>query len=771
MVEKKAYGLMKELGLPDTDALVDLLKGYNVSIPEKSKVISLRIDIDTYSRIVQEKGGKKGTAAPPTAKSTAAEQSQPVPKKVRRITRAAEKSIVEPATPGGGAPVKASEPPRDSAEPRVIIEAKPPEPAKVGEVRVEPIREAPEGRRRALHKKVEQIVKTDDGKLKVSQKRVFRVKHQKSEAPKVEVVPFLKITGAMTIRDLSTTAGIKVAEIIGFLINELDILATINYQCSPDELAIICEKFGIKYEISLAEKPEDELEQFEVIKEENLVPRPPIITVMGHVDHGKTKLLDAIREANVVAGEAGGITQHIGAYQVILDGKRIIFIDTPGHAAFTQMRARGSQVTDIVILVVAADDGVMPQTVEAIDHAKAAGVPIIVAVNKIDKAPTGVDRVKSQLADLGIVPDDWGGQTSFVPISAIKGENIDKLLEVILITAEILELKADPKSPPSGVVIESSVDAAVGIVATVIVRQGSFRKGHYIICGTSIGKIKRMENEKGATLESAPPATPVKIFGFNDLAEVGHKVYAFHDKKRAYDIVASRLATTRSKMEGQTKKVSLEDLYTRMKEGEIKELRILVKTDVSGTAEALNEQLEKLKVEDIKVNVIRVGVGVISESDVLLASASNAIIVGFNTTIEQSAKRALEREKVDVRLYEVIFQVVEDIEKAMKGLLAPILTEVITGSLRVKQVFRLSKDLSICGGEVIEGKISRGNKYRIKRGDEVIFEGILKSLRRFKDDVREVGQGMECGIGVEGFNRVEEGDLIEFFIIEEVKQG
>jgi translation initiation factor IF-2 len=609
----------------------------------------------------------------------------------------------------------------------------------------------------------------DDDKVR-SRKRVFKVANQRMDSGNA-VVPVIKITGQMQLRDVASETGVKVSDIVRFLMRELGISANINHLASVEEIEMIAAHFGIQATVALNQEPESELLQFEEVVAERQVARPPVVTIMGHVDHGKTKLLDTIRTTNVVAGESGGITQHIGAYQVEKKGKHITFIDTPGHEAFTAMRARGSQVTDIVILVVAADDGVMPQTVEAINHAKAAKVPIIVAINKMDKHDANPDKVKQQLMTYELIAEEYGGDTVFVPVSALKAQGIDELLDMILLTAELVDPKGDPTAPPFGVVIESQVDPGIGVVATVLVRQGTLKKGQFILSGTSVGRIKRMENEWGKEVESAGPSTPVRIIGFSEPPENGDKIFCFQNKKQAQAISDQRIGEARSRAAASASgRISLETYRTRLTEGKTTDLNLIIKADVGGSAEALVESLKKIEVETIRCNVIASGVGQVNDSDVDLATASNAVIIGFHTGITNSAKRLAEREKVDIRLYDIIYKVTEDIELAMKGLLAPVFEEKALGRVEVRAIFKQEKGSTISGGYVLEGIARRGAKYRLRRAKEIVQENkTLDSLRRFKDDVREVASGFECGFVLDGTD-VQEGDILELYEVVQVKR-
>jgi translation initiation factor IF-2 len=509
-----------------------------------------------------------------------------------------------------------------------------------------------------------------------------------------------------------------------------------------------------------------EVESAEDVKD--LMKRAPVVTIMGHVDHGKTSLLDAIREANVAAREAGGITQHIGAYQVEMNGKKIVFIDTPGHEAFTRMRARGARVTDIVILVVAADDGVMPQTLEAIDHAKAAKVPIIVAINKIDKPDSQPERIKQQLADRGLLAEDWGGDTVMVPVSARTQENLPLLLEMILLVSEMQDLKANPGRPAMGTVIEAQLDRGRGPVATVLVRNGTLNVGDFFICGAVFGKVRAMISDRGAQIRHAEPATPVEVLGLDALPEAGDDFQVVTDTAKAKQIVSFRDLKLKEAALAKNTRLTLEQLHKQMQAGDVKELPIIIKTDVGGSAEVLTETLQKLTNEKVKVRVIHSGVGAINESDVLLASASNAIIIGFNVRPERNATALAEQEKVDVRLHTIIYNLTDEIKRAMTGLLSPVFKEVYKGKAEVRETFRITKVGAVAGCQVLDGTITRDSEVRLLRDNVVVHTGKIGSLRRFKDDVSEVKNGMECGITLENYSDVKQGDIIEAFVTERV---
>jgi len=575
----------------------------------------------------------------------------------------------------------------------------------------------------------------------------------------------LTFKGVLSVAEIAKLLGKTPAEIITVLFKR-GIMATINNEVDIDVANEIAFEFG--YEISMEEEEEAQDIAIEEDKEEDLVARPPIVTVMGHVDHGKTKLLDAIRNANVQAKEAGGITQHIGAYTVKIDGKKITFLDTPGHEAFTSMRARGAQVTDIAILVVAADDGVMPQTIEAINHAKAANVPIIVAVNKMDKPSANPDKVKQELADQGLLVEDWGGEVISVPVSALKNENIDTLLEMILIVAEMEELKANPDRKAVGTVVEGELDKGRGPVATVIVQNGTLRVGDPVVVGSTYGKIRAMIDDKGKNVKKATPSMPVEILGISDVPNAGDQFVVVGSDKIARSIADKRKARAREEMLKAGQKVSLDDFFKQMQEGAVKDLNVIIKADVQGSVQAVKQSLEKLSNEEVAVRVIHGGAGAINESDVMLATASNAIIIGFNVRPVPGAKSLAERESVDVRTYRVIYDAIEDIKDAMHGMLEPEFVEEETGKAEIRDIFKVSGIGTIAGCYVTDGKIQRNSQVRLVRDGIVIHDGKLASLKRFKDDVKEVASGYECGMSIENFNDLKLGDVIEAYVMKEV---
>ncbi|MBU8711368.1 translation initiation factor IF-2 [Brevibacillus parabrevis] len=592
---------------------------------------------------------------------------------------------------------------------------------------------------------------------------------QKAQRPVIEPPTKITFTDSLTVNELAVKLRREPAEIIKKLFN-LGIMATINQYLEREAIELICADYGVEVEekIIIDETNFETLE--EVDAPETLLERPPVVTIMGHVDHGKTTLLDAIRSTNVVAGEAGGITQHIGAYQVEIKGKKITFLDTPGHAAFTTMRARGAQITDITILVVAADDGVMPQTVEAISHAKAANVPIIVAVNKVDKPEANIDRIKQELTEYELVAEEWGGETIFSPLSAKQRTGIEELLEYILLVAEVQELKANPDKRARGTVVEAELDKGRGPVATILVQQGTLRVGDPIVVGSAYGRVRAMVNDKGRRLKEAGPSTPVEITGLNDVPQAGDQFRVFEDEKKARAIGEARAVKQRESERRESSRVSLDDLFQHIQEGDIKELNLIVKGDVQGSVEALRGSLEKIDVNGTRVKIIHTGVGAITESDVTLANASNAIIIGFNVRPEPNARSMAEQEKIDIRLHRVIYTVIEEIEQALKGMLDPVYKENIIGQAEIREVFKVSKVGNIAGCYVTEGKLSRDAGARLIREGIVIYEGKLDTLKRFKDDAKDVNAGYECGLTLERFQDLKVGDVVEAFVMVEVKQ-
>ncbi|MEE3676722.1 translation initiation factor IF-2 [Bacillus safensis] len=587
--------------------------------------------------------------------------------------------------------------------------------------------------------------------------------------PKKELPEKIEFTNSMTVGQLADELGKETAEIIKKLMM-LGVMATINQELDKDTVELIASEYGVPVEEVIILE-ETELEKYEVEdKEEDMQVRPPVVTIMGHVDHGKTTLLDSIRKTKVVEGEAGGITQHIGAYQIEENGKKITFLDTPGHAAFTTMRARGAEVTDTTILVVAADDGVMPQTIEAINHAKAAEVPIIVAVNKIDKPTANPDRVMQELTEHGLVPEAWGGETIFVPLSAKTGEGIDQLIEMILLVSEVAELKANPNRAAKGTVIEAELDKGRGSVATLLVQTGTLHVGDPIVVGNTFGRVRAMVNDIGRRVKTAGPSTPVEITGLNDVPNAGDQFLVFKDEKTARQVGEARASKQLDEQRSDKAKLSLDDLFEQIKQGDVKEINLIVKADVQGSAEALTAALQKIEVEGVKVKIIHTGVGAITESDIILASASNAIVIGFNVRPDGNAKSTAETENVDIRLHRIIYKVIDEIEAAMKGMLDPEYEEKVIGQVEVRQTFKVSKIGTIAGGYVTEGTITRDSGIRLIRDGVVIFEGEVDVLKRFKDDVKEVSQGYECGITIKKYNDIREGDVMESFVMQEIER-
>ncbi|WP_395994313.1 translation initiation factor IF-2 [Aerococcus sp. Group 1] len=615
--------------------------------------------------------------------------------------------------------------------------------------------------------------KYEDKHLKHNQRK--KVQHNNSSAPsrkKKESPEKIEFTDGMTVAELAKKIKRSPADIIKSLMM-LGVMANQNQALDSDTIQLILAEYGIEAEEKVIIDPTDFDHYFEEAKEEkadNLKERPAVVTIMGHVDHGKTTLLDYLRHANVVEGEAGGITQHIGAYQVHANDKEITFLDTPGHAAFTTMRSRGADVTDIVVIVVAADDGVMPQTVEAINHAKAAEVPIIVAVNKIDKPQANPDRVKQELTEYELIPEEWGGDTIFVNISAKFGENIDELLEMILLVAEVEELKANPNRNALGSVIEAELDAHRGAVATILVQEGTLHQGDAIVVGDTYGRVRTMTNDQGRRIKSAGPSTPIEITGLQEAPQAGDRFVVFDDEKTARNIGERRAQQAQELRRHQTHKVTLDNLFDTIKEGEMKTVNIIIKADVQGSVEAIASSMKKIDVEGVKVDIIHGAVGAINESDVSLAAASNAVIIGFNVRPTPTAKTQAQEEEVEIRLHNVIYNALQEVEDAMKGQLDPEYKEEITGYVTIRETYHVSKLGTIGGGYVTDGYIERNSKIRLIRDNIVIYEGQLSSLRRFQDDVKQVNKGYECGLMIEDYNDIKVDDQIEAYHMVEVKR-
>jgi translation initiation factor IF-2 len=601
---------------------------------------------------------------------------------------------------------------------------------------------------------------------RVEEEKILRPTRRHVESGPPPINREITISEGITVKELSEKLDVKAALLMKKLMDK-GIYVAINQTLDSKLATDMAREFGastatVTYEEEAMQAVEDKEETKDLEK------RAPVVTIMGHVDHGKTSLLDAIREANVAGREAGGITQHIGAYHVEMKGRKIVFIDTPGHEAFTRMRARGAKVTDIVVLVVAADDGVMPQTLEAIDHARAAKVPIVVAINKIDKADAQPERIKQQLSDRGLLPEDWGGDTVMVPVSARTQQNLDLLLEMILLVADLQDLKANPARPAMGTVIEAQLDRGRGPVATVLVRNGTLSVGDFFICGAVFGKVRAMQNDRGAQVRKAGPSMPVEVLGLESLPDAGDDFQVVTDTAKAKQIVNFRDQRQREAALAKSSRITLEQLHLQLKAGEVKELPIIIKTDVGGSAEVLTDTLHKLSNDKVKIRVIHSGVGAINESDVLLASASNAIVIGFNVRPERNAAALAEQEKVDVRLHTIIYNLTDEIKSAMSGLLAPVFKEVYRGKAEVRETFRITKVGAVAGCQVLDGSIGSKSEVRLLRDNVVVYTGKISSLRRFKDDVSEVKSGMECGITLENFSDVKQNDIIEAFATERV---
>jgi len=635
------------------------------------------------------------------------------------------------------------------------------------------VREMVEEEKRKNSEETEVAEETKEETQEVSEKPELTEKEIDEEKEEEDETDYVAVNEGITIRELADKMNISSNNIIKEMM-QLGIMTNVNYSLDEDEIEILKEELGLEVKLTdeVEEEEDTELQLEEIVdRPEDLEPRPPIVTVMGHVDHGKTTLLDHIRRARVAEGEAGGITQHIGAYQAKYNSNKITFIDTPGHEAFSAMRARGAQLTDIVILVVAADDGIMPQTIEAINHAQAAGIPIIVAINKIDKNNAQPDRVKQELTEHGLVPEEWGGETICVPISALKGENIDELLEMVNLVAELEELQANPNRVADGVIIESELDRGRGPIATVLVKNGTLKIGDYIIAGSITGRVRALLDEHGERVEKADPGTPVIVLGFNDVPSAGDYLRVMEDERKAKELADKRQEKKKEERLQKDTKVSLEDLYRNIQEGEIKELNVIIKADVQGSIAALESSLMNIKSDEVSVNVIHTGVGSINETDVNLASASNAIIIGFNVRPGTNARKAAEKEKVEIKTYRVIYKVIEDIRDAMSGLLEPEYKEIVVGRVEVRDTFKVPDVGIIAGAYVKEGEVNRNDYVRLIRNGVVKHEGNISSLKRFEDDVREVKEGYECGIGIEDYNDVKVDDILEIYRYKEIERS
>ncbi len=786
------------------EEVVERRKGSSVILRKKKKAKEPEVKA---AQLIEEEVGKTTEKAPVETQLTATEQASEETKEIETEIME-ERPMPEPETGGEVSPEK-------TEERELRMEEAKEETKRVEEVRekdeeakvkkkgrkVKPKREeiidedTLEELRRAFKTKLpgrkrEYLVEDRRSRVRFAQGSLQRekpgstmrkgyakdIEPGKYEAPSAEIIPFptkpikksIKLGDTIIVGELAKKMGVKAGEVIKRLM-DLGAKYTVNQSIDHETAAIVAEELG--FEVTLDKFEEDELlfERDQEVTGE-YVSRPPIVTVMGHVDHGKTTLLDTIRKTNVVGEETGGITQHIGAYCVSVDERKVVFVDTPGHEAFTAMRARGANVTDIVILVVAADDGVMPQTVEAINHAKAAGVPIIVAINKVDKPESNPDMVKRQLSDIGLMPEEWGGDTLFAGVSAKNNVGIKELLDLVLLQADVMELKAIEDKRANGAVIEAELSRGRGPLATIIVNEGTIRVGDYVVAGTAYGRVRALIDDKGNKKDSAGPSLPVEVMGLSGVPSAGERLYVVKDEKTAKELVTHREIKERQRLTASKRKLSLEDLFESIQKEEVKELLLIIKADTQGSVEAIKDAVSKLSTDKCRVNIVHSGAGAINETDVTLAVASNAIVLGFNVRPDVNALSLAEREGVSIELHTIIYDAVDRIKKAMEGLLEPVIKERVSAHAEVRATFSISKIGTIAGCIVTDGKISRGNKVRLVRDGVLIYEGRISSLKRFKDDVREVQTGFECGIGIENFNDIKVGDTLEFYDLEEIKQ-
>jgi translation initiation factor IF-2 len=746
----RVYEVAKELGM-SSEAVLQIVRRLGVEVKNHMSTLLP----ETVSRIQGEMAQEKTAVREEQARKHEQELQRARDERARAAQAAAQAAATAAATRPAPGPVTAG-PPARPAPPRVI---------------------EPRGMRRRDRKKKkvvdEKLVMESMRKTLASLDTGTRRRHRRREDGNGEVAAeeakTIRATEFITVAELANLMEVKPQEVIATCMR-LGLMATINKRLDKDTIATIADEFGfaVDFQAEYAEEEEEGVEEAETADERQL-PRAPVVTIMGHVDHGKTSLLDYIRKTNVIAGEAGGITQHIGAYDVDLPGgRKICFLDTPGHEAFTAMRARGAQVTDIVVLVVAADDRVMPQTIEAIDHAKAAGVPIVVAINKIDLPTARPDLVKQELASHGVIVEEYGGKAVCVEISAKKGTNVERLLEMILLSADLLDLKADPARRAKGVVLEARVEQGRGIVASVLVQQGTLHVGDAFVAGQHSGRVRAMFDERMRQIPAAGPSTPAEVLGWSGTPAAGDIFASFEDEREARDLAFKRQALHREHEFRATKAIALTDIHAQLTRGELSELKLILKGDVDGSVEALSESLTKLSNAEVQIRIIRQAVGQVSESDVLLAAASEAIIVGFHTRVDARARELAERERVEIRLYDIIYKAVEDVKSALEGLLKPELKEVVLGAAEVRQLFKLTKAGMVAGCMVTSGAIARTSKVRLVRDGEAVWTGKIDALKRFKDDVREVASGYECGITLDGMNDIRVGDVIEAFTIEEL---
>jgi len=782
MANIRVHQLAKELGISSKE-LISLLQEMGLEINNPLSSLDEMTAEQVRKEILREKRGTRGKAvveedkagdkkAPGGAATKPAAEREARSKRVTEPEKGAVKAV-PPKGPQPGAPRAVTPGPQDRVgeKPGISLgelpapqrRAKPH--AGAGEARK--VRERPEAKPREERIAPPESARGPERAREAKTEEVATPRAQEASAA-APTRKRIRVPSGITARDFAQMVGKTPADIIKMLL-ELGEMVNINQPISDEALVLLGEELG--FEVELKAKRLEEVPTITEDKPESLKPRPPVVTVMGHVDHGKTSLLDAIRKTSVTAQEVGGITQHIGASVVEFQGKTITFIDTPGHESFTALRARGAQVTDIAVLVVAADDGVMPQTIEAINHAKAADVPILVAVNKIDKPDANPTRVRQQLTEFNLVPEEWGGDTIFVDVSAKEGTNLDHLLEMILLLAEVHELKANPDAPASGNIIEAKLDRGRGPVATVIVKRGTLRRGDAVVAGKTYGKVRALIDDKGRQVKEAGPSTPVEIIGLDSVPMAGDDFFVVEDEKKAKAIVQTRLEKERlEESKRTTRTLSLEDLFQRLREGETQEFNLIIKGDTQGSVEAVRDSVQRIQVEGIDINIIHSGVGAVTVNDVTLAKASGAVIIGFNVRPEPKAAEAAEREQVEIRTYRVIYQLLEELEAALRGMLKPEFEEVRTGLLEVRATFRVPKVGVVAGAYVKEGEISRNSTVRLVRDGAIIYEGKVSSLKRFKDDVRSVSAGYECGVGLENFQDIKEGDLIEVIEVREVSR-
>ncbi len=750
MPKVKAYELSKSFGIPSKE-LVQILHDYNIS--EKSHMSTLD---DKELNVIYEYITQKNQVEDLTIIFPKKEEKAPKPKIEKKAKKREDGEKIELESEGLSEEIPAR---------KVRVVDTRANAVDLDHLDTEKLEELiPENVNSEGVKK--QKIKNNKKNLKSTKNRHQDDMSQVVKKEKKEVIEVM-VPDEITVGELAERMKKPATEIIKKLML-LGIMASVNEVIDFDTATLVVEDFGGTIEKEIIITEEDKLFNDVEDAPESLKPRSPVVVVMGHVDHGKTSLLDAIRNTNVTEGEFGGITQHIGAYRVRVNDKKITFLDTPGHEAFTAMRARGALVTDIAILVVAADDGIMPQTIEAINHAKAANVSIIVAINKIDKEGANPDRVKQELTEHGLVPEEWGGDTICVPISAKLNQNIDTLLDMVLLVAEMKELKANPDRAAKGTVIEAQLDKGRGVVASILVQNGTLNVGDLVVAGTSVGRVRAMMDDKGKQIKKAKPSIPVEILGLSEVPEGGDTFYVVSDERKAREVVEARKFKAKQEAQNAKKAVSLDNLFEHIEEGKMKTLDIIVKADVQGSVEAVRQSLERIANEEVKVNVIHGAVGAVTESDVMLASASNAIIVGFNVRPTPGAVISAEDNNIDIRLYRVIYDAIEDIEAAMKGMLAPKFRESVTGHIEIRTTFKVSGVGTIGGAYVTDGKVTRNSKVRVVRDGIVIHEGELGSLKRFKDDVKEVASGYECGVSIEKFNDIKDGDIIEAFVMEQI---